>query len=123
MQQDRPPALGPSEPTNLYEGVFASHGVTKHEAGGEQSDGPHRQRRSKRKPEEVSGNDVVCSEAGDTAGQEENVEGSMACELQSSEEVSEDDMDEKDGLSAGSGFSQIDDDLYTVDQVWIGRVQ
>ena len=57
--------------------------ATEYEEVGERSDIPDRQRRlrSKKKVEEISGGDGVCSELGDTAGQKENVDGSSVCEF------------------------------------------
>lgn len=54
----------------------------------------------------MSGHDAGCSETGDTAGQEENVESSSVCEAQSSEEASEEDMDDEDIDDGPSEISQ-----------------
>ena len=51
---------------------------------------------------------MVCSEAGDSAGQGENVDGAAVCELWSSED--EDMDDEDDGFSKISDLSPITND-------------
>ena len=118
-EENLPSAQVSAEPAKLDEGAI------EHTEVGEQSDIPEINRRPniKRKAKETSGGGKGCSEAGDTAVQEENV--NTVCEnvdsvCKPSEEEEEEymDDDEEDDLSEISEFSQIaDDDLYTVDQI------
>lgn len=62
-------------------------GASEHELAGRHSECSDRLRKSKEKAEEIGENDGICSEMGDTAGQDRDVEGFSACESWSLGEV------------------------------------